>query len=162
MDQAAARQELAAIRALMAESQGFLGGSWRHQLVWGLLGASGLTATWWAVSAGSAVRPGWIWLALGVTLTLIGAASILTGTLAPRSLPGLIALVFGAGYFASGLVAGVRWLAGVGVGWWVAGAGLLQWSSGPGSLLVLAGLTLVLEVGPALALRRLERSGAAG
>ena len=49
MDKDAGREELAAIRSLMAESQGLLTGSWRHQLVWGLLTTFALFGTWVAI-----------------------------------------------------------------------------------------------------------------
>jgi hypothetical protein len=104
---------------------------------------------------------GGIWIALGITLTILGTLTVGVGAVDPLGLPGLIAVVFGAGYFASGWLAGLRWLTAVGVCWWVAGVGLLVWSD-PRGLLALAALTLLLEVGPALALRRMERAADTG
>lgn len=193
MDQATAQEELASIRALMAESQGLLSGTWPHQLVWGAAGALGLVATWWGVWRGAfdyalwvwaaVLAVGWtfslregrrgrtrgrvrnvatrafsgIWLGLGVTLTLLAAVALLTGAIDPRTLPGSIALILGAGYFASGFLSGLRWLSGVAVAWWVGGLGLLLWR-GPEILLALAVMAVVLEVGPALVLRRMDRA----
>jgi hypothetical protein len=102
---------------------------------------------------------GGIWMSLGVTLTLIGSVSVYSGALEPSSLPGVLAVVFGAGYFASGFVAGLVWLSAVGVAWWAGGVGLLFWRT-PGNLLVLAAMVVALEVVPALVLRRRERAGA--
>ena len=192
MEEATAREELAAIRTLMADSQSFLRGTWPHQMVWGCVGTVGLLATWALGQSGryglvpwvwvAAVSVGWtyslflardhsrapvrnvagrafggIWMALGVTLTLLGTVTVFVGAVDPRGLPGVIAVVFGAGYFASGFLAEMRWLAGVGVAWWAAGVVLLLWQS-EAAILALAALTLLLEVGPALVLRSMERS----
>jgi hypothetical protein len=193
VERATVHEELAAIRSLMADSQSFLRGTWPHQLAWGVIGTTGVLATWIALGAGSYSATVWIWgvlvahvwifsfavmrrgdggapvrnvasrayggiwIALGVTLTILGTMTAGVGAVDPLGLPGLIAVVFGAGYFASGWLAGLRWLTAVGVVWWVAGVALLIWSD-PRGLLVLAALTLLLEVGPALALRRMERT----
>lgn len=189
--------ELVAIRSLMEESQSFLSGTWPHQLVWGAIGAAGVTGTWGAAATGHvdwipwiwivAVGAGWafslggvgrgaslgrvrnvasrafggVWMALGVTLTLLGAVAVGsaargTPVVDPQILPGLIALIFGAGYFASGYLAGLRWLQGVALLWWSGGVGLLLWRHHT-ALLVLAVMTILLEIGPALVLRRSER-----
>ena len=73
---------------------------------------------------------------------------------------GVVAIVFGAGYFATGFTAGLRWLQGVGAAWWIGGVGLLLWQS-PQGLLALAAMTILLEIGPALRLRQLARASAA-
>ncbi len=189
-DQDAGREELAEIRSLMAESQGLLTGSWRHQLVWGLLTAFAVLGIWvanrlewlpapvwilvvaivlgWMYSLLFAQRRdpvgnvaarafGGIWLGLGVTLTLIFVVPTLTGAVARESLPGLMAFVFGAGYFSSGFLSGLRWLSAVGFAWWVSGVALLVWR-GVDSLLALGVLLVALQVLPALKLRSMERS----
>lgn len=96
-----------------------------------------------------------IWVGLGITLTMIGMLTIPTGAVAPDGLPGVLAAILGAGYFASGVLAGMRWLLLVAVAWWLGAAALLVWQ-GPGTLLGLAALTVAFEVLPALALRRAE------
>lgn len=193
MESATAREELAAIRGLMAESQTYLCGTWPHQLAWGILGAVGLVATWWTGRGeafpavawiwGTILALGWtfsivvgrragrgapvhnvaarafagIWVALGVTLSLLGMVTIPTGAVDPGGLPGVLAIVLGAGYCASGVLTGLRWLVGVAVLWWSGGVGLLL-LAGPEALLGLAVMALLFEVGPALALRRREGS----
>lgn len=189
-----AREELAHIRSLMEDGQRFLCGTWRHQLLWGVLSLAGLAATWLAAGRGwiaviwwiwpVVLLVGWagslrlgsrrqappvrnvagrafagIWVGLGVTLTLLGTLAVWAGALDPRALPGVLALVFGLGYFASGHLSGLGWLTAVGLFWWAGGGVLLFWR-GSGALLGLAALVLVLEIGPALALRRLERDPA--
>lgn len=193
MNDTTAQEDLAWIRSLMDHSHRFLGGTWRHQAVWGLVGSLGMLSTYLAVRAAryewvpwlwlAAVGAGWfyslvlarghdraptvrnaasqafgaIWISLGVTLTLIGAISIFTGALAPHALSGVVAALFGAGYFASGFVAGLRWLQAVAVAWWVGAAVLLVWAS-PHGLLLLTAMTVVLAIGPALRLRQLEQA----
>jgi hypothetical protein len=97
---------------------------------------------------------GGIWMALGVTLTLLGTVSMFSGAIEPRAMPGIVAVVFGSAYFATGFVGGLRWIQIVGVTWWIGGVGLL-FQQGPDALLVLAAMTVALEIGPALRLRGL-------
>lgn len=192
MDTAAAREDLAWIRAATDQSHQFLCGSWRHQVVWGVIGTLGLLGTWaayqmsrpnlisiiwvvaipggwaWSIQAArSAERSasirsvaartfGGIWIATGVCVTLIAGLAVFAGAVDPRSLSGLIAILFGGGYFASGFVAGLKWLMAVAGAWWIGGAALLFWP-GPNAILVLAGMTLLFELGPALRLRRIEQ-----
>ncbi len=191
------RDDLAAIRALMADSQDLVRGTWWYQMVWGVLITLGLVLTWVGEQSGrfgfiaavwvGVVVTGWvasmirgrreaaratvrnaasrafagIWIGLGVTLTMVGMVSIPTGAVAPDGLPGLLAILFGAGYFATGFVSGLRGLSLVGVGWWMGGAALLVFQ-GPSAVLGLAALTVMLEIAPALALRRMERPVASG
>lgn len=191
MDPDDAREDLAAIRALMTDSQRLVRGTWSYQLVWGILATAGLTGTWiaqrterydaillmwvalvavgWAFSIARSRRDrssapvrnaatrafGGIWMGLGVTLTLIGIVTIPTGAVAPGGLPGILAALLGAGYFASGFLAGLRWMLYVGLAWWLAAGALLVWQ-GPAAILALAALTVVLEIVPALVLRTFE------
>lgn len=102
---------------------------------------------------------GGIWMATGVCITLIAGIAVFSGAVDPRSLSGIIAILFGGGYFASGFVAGLRWLTGVAVAWWVGGVALLFWRS-PEAVLALAAMVVLLEIGPALRLRRVEQDSA--
>jgi len=192
MERTQAHEELAWIRSLMSESQSFLSGTWKHQLVWGLIATVGLVATWFAIQTGSygsipwgwavLIAVGWaysllsersgsrhevrnvagrafggLWMGLGGTLTLLGGLSLTTGVIEGALLTGLVPIVFGAGYFASGYLAGLRWLSGVGVAWWAGGVALLFWDS-PDAILALAAMTATLEMGPALVLQQIERT----
>lgn len=187
----ALRNDLATIRALMADSQKLVRGTWWYQLVWGVLITLGLVLTWMGEQSGQyrlialgwvgVVATGWvasmvrgrrdadratvqnaasrafagIWIGLGVTLTMVGMVSIPTGAVAPDGLPGLLAIVLGAGYFATGFVSGLRGLSLVGVGWWI-GGGALLFFQGSSAILGLAALTVLLEIVPALVLRGME------
>lgn len=195
MQDAPSARDLAWIRSLMDESQRFLCGTWRHQLVWGVIGVVSLTATWGALRTGAPNAVGWIWgaalalgwtyslwlgrrdarapvrnvagrafggiwMALGVALTLLGTMTIMTDALDPMGLPGIVAILFGSGYFASAFLADLRWLSVVALAWWGGGVVLLLWRS-PDAILALAAMTAALEAGPALLLRRIERTSRA-
>lgn len=196
MDPSTPQQELRAIRSLMADSQAYLAGTWRHQLAWGCLTTVGLLGTWASTLTGAygvvnwlwagVLIVGWtgsltlertrtpppvrnaagrafagVWLGTGVALTLTGTVAVWSGSLAPAALPGMLAVLFGAGYFASGFLAGLGWMGWTALAWWIGGAALLWWP-GPHALLVLAAMVLLLEVAPALVLRYRERAGSAG
>jgi len=98
-----------------------------------------------------------IWMGLGMTLTLLGTVSMFTGAISAQAMPGIVAVVFGSAYFATGFVGGLRWIQGVGAAWWVGGVSLLFWQH-PDALLVLAAMTVMLEIGPALRLRHMRRA----
>lgn len=66
------RQELAAIRRLMEESQETIGEDGRHFVLWGLITAAGLLGTWAAVTGRLDVDVRWMWAAL-VALGWIGS-----------------------------------------------------------------------------------------
>lgn len=94
-----------------------------------------------------------IWIGAGVSLSLLGLLGPLVGAYTPMALPGVVAVILGLGYFASGVVAGLGWLRGVGLAWWASGTALLIWRD-TWALPALAALVLLLQVGPALVLRR--------
>ena len=96
-------------------------------------------------------------MSLGVTLTLLGTVSMFTGAITPQAMSGIVAIVFGSAYFATGFVGDLRWIQGVGAAWWVGGVGLLL-RPGPDGLLVLALMTVLLEIGPSLRLRQMQRA----
>lgn len=190
-DEQTIRDDLAAIRTLMTDSQRLVQGTWWYQLVWGLLITLGLVATWFGEQSGrygligaawvALVVIGWtasfvrgrheaseakvrnaasrafsgIWIGLGVALTMVGMVSIPAGAVAPDGLPGVLAILLGAGYFATGFVSGLRGLIVVSIGWWL-GGGALLFFQGPSAILGLAVLTVFLEIAPALVLRGME------
>jgi len=102
---------------------------------------------------------GAVWMGAGVTLTLIGGAGIWSPTVPQHILPGVLATVIAAGYFASGFLAGLGWLRGVAAAWWACGL-LFLLLPGPWTLAAMAAAVLLLQVGPALALRRQARAAA--
>jgi hypothetical protein len=104
---------------------------------------------------------GGLWLSTGITLTLLGFAGPGGGAVSPDAITGMLSAVLGGAYFATGLLSGHRWLLGVGGGWW-AGALVMLLFPAPHTLLVMAGMMLVLQAAPGVYLmRRPSRQAAA-
>lgn len=82
------------------------------------------------------------WVATGVSLTMIATAGMF-GALDVRLLPGLLAAIIAAPVLVSGMLTGEKWLLGVALAWWAGGA-LMLFVPGPYTLLVMAGMSLVL------------------
>jgi hypothetical protein len=181
--QAQAREDLVAIRAMMERTRDVVGYAAPHFVVWGVLMAAALLATYllrdqagdgwiswlwvlavgvgWALSWLLAVRGrrrgrvrsqagrmlGGLWLGTGVTMTILGFAGPAGGAVSTLVVSGMLAAVLGAAYFATGVLAGVRWLMAVGVGWWAGSLVMLLWP-GPAAVLLMAACMLALQVGP--------------
>ena len=97
------------------------------------------------------------WTAVGLAMGAFYFVGVPMHTIGFQAVPGLSALLVGIGVFNTGHLAGVRWLAGVGVGWFVGGALLLAWP-GPHALWAMVGLLVVGEIVPGLLLMREERA----
>jgi hypothetical protein len=96
---------------------------------------------------------GGLWLATGITLTLLGFAGPGGGGVAPDAITGMLSAVMGGAYFATGLLSGHRWLLAVGGGWW-AGALLMLLFPAPYTLLLMAAMMLILQAAPGVYLMR--------
>lgn len=90
---------------------------------------------------------GAIWMAFGGTATLVGLLGPASGALPVQALPGVMGILLGGAFFTSGFLPGIGWLRFVGLGWWATGAVML-WMPGVHTLLLLAGLVVVLQVVP--------------
>lgn len=101
-----------------------------------------------------------VWIACGVTMTLIAAAGLLGGAVDVRALSGLMAVVVGGPYLASAALTGERWLAAVAAAWWIAG-GVMLFVPGLYTLPLLAAMALAFQAAPgALLYRRWRRRAA--
>jgi hypothetical protein len=96
---------------------------------------------------------GGLWLATGITLTLLGFAGPGGGAVAPDAITGMLSAVLGGAYFATGLLSGHRWLLAVGGGWW-AGALFMLLFPAPHGLLVMAAMMLLLQAAPGVYIMR--------
>lgn len=90
---------------------------------------------------------GGIWVGTGATLTAITGSSLLAGSPADVTLPGLCCLVFGGGYWATSRLTGRRSMAIGAWGWWLVGTAMLVWP-GLWTIAAMAGLILGLVVVP--------------
>lgn len=142
---------------------------WDPRWVWGLLLAAGWAASMivgWRDGRGARVSSlgrrllSNVWVGLGVTLTLVGVAGIFGGVVSHLALPGLLSVVLAGGFMATSLLVDERWLAWVAVGWWV-GGGVMLFVPGVYTLLLMAGMSLLLMVGPGVVLYGRSRSGPA-
>lgn len=99
---------------------------------------------------------GWLWFALGITMTVAFFPGQMSGAIEPTAIPGLAALMVGAGVFVTAVLARIGWLRWIAAAWWIAGAVTITW---PGSyaLLLYAGLMVVLQVVPGIVLERMAR-----
>jgi hypothetical protein len=84
-----------------------------------------------------------VWISSAIAITLLALGGMFGGGLYVRSLPGLLSVVLGAPVVVTGVLSGEAWLRAVGVGWWIGGA-LMLFVPGLYTLLVMAGMSLVL------------------
>lgn len=102
-----------------------------------------------------------VWIAAGVTLTLIAAAGLLGSAIDVRALSGLTSVVIGGPFLATAALTGERWLGAVAAAWWIAG-GVMLFVPGLYTLPLLAAMALALQVAPGAVLyRRWRRRTAA-
>jgi len=136
--------------------------------LWGLLLAVGWIGSFWLGYRGhrlARVRTlgrrllAVVWIAAGVTLSLIAAAGLFGGAVSPRALSGLVSVVIAGAFLVSAVLTGHRWLGGVAAAWWLGGAVML-FLPGLYTLPLLAAMTIALEVVPGVVLyRRSRRTG---
>ena len=131
-------------------------------IVWAILLVLGwLQWVWWGRRAHSRARVhtmttrlvGSIWTSVGLALTALFLASVLWETLPAAALPGVVSSLLGIAYFACAPVypkLPLRLLASL---WWLGALLLFAWS-GAHTLLVMAGMVLVLQVVPGIRLWR--------
>lgn len=184
-----AHDDLAAIRRLMEDSQQVVLDNGKHFILWGVITAVGLVATWLAAtgvigfsSAGMWIlilTVGWVgsmvigiregrerrvrtlgtrllttlWVSCGITLTIVGVAGSLGAAVPVEALSGLMSVILGIGFATTAGVTGMAGLRYLAVLWWLGGAWML-FVPGVYTLLMLASMSIVLQVVPGLALYR--------
>jgi hypothetical protein len=176
-------QELSGIRQLMEEAARGVPDRGRHFVIWGVVMAAAVLATYAALPLGVvwgvALAAGWglaiwtarretarapvdtllarvlagIWVGCGVSATLVALLAVYGGAFPAAAVPGAIALILGGGYFASSVAYRRRWMALVAGAWWLGGAAMLIWPARE-TLLVLAGLLVLFQIVPGVLLRR--------
>lgn len=133
--------------------------------LWGVLvGAGWIGSFWMGFRSGGRARVrtlggrliAVVWIACGITLTLIAAAGLLGGVVPVQALSGLVAVVIAGGFLASAVLTGQRWLGAVAAGWWL-GGGVMLFVPGLYTLPLLAAMAIALHVVPGLVLRRQAR-----
>lgn len=130
--------------------------AWKPGWVWvGLVGAGWVASmvVGWRDGRDTRVRTlgrrllSGIWVATGITLTVIGMAGIFAEPVPVRILPGTLAVVIAPAVLVTGQLTGDRWWSAIAAGWWLGGIVMLL-LPGPYTLLVMAGMALALMVVP--------------
>ena len=133
--------------------------------LWGVLVSAGWIGSFWmGIRGGRRQRVrtvggrliAVVWIACGITLTLIAAAGLLGGAVPIQALSGLVAVVLAGGFLGSAVLTGQRWLTAVAAAWWL-GGGVMLFVPGLYTLPLLAAMAIGLEVVPGLVLRRRAR-----
>jgi hypothetical protein len=91
-----------------------------------------------------------VWIGTGIGITLLTALSLSGSGIPPVALGGIVAVLLGTGFFASGFVIG-GWMTYLALAWWIGGAALLMWPTRHAPLL-LAAMLLLLQVLPGMIL----------
>lgn len=92
---------------------------------------------------------GSVWLACGVTMTMIGFVVMPSGAIKGIAIIPLICLVIGSGYFITGVIHGSTWIRNSSIGWWVGAVIMLYW---PGYyiFLLFAGMMVAFQIVPGI------------
>lgn len=96
---------------------------------------------------------GAVWVGCWTTMTLLGFVGHFSGLLASPGIVAALAIVMGAGYWATGFLVGYRGVQLLAVAWWLVGITLFWWR-GPHSMLFFAAMILVLQIAPGVTLQR--------
>jgi hypothetical protein len=94
---------------------------------------------------------GALWFSCGITMTLIGFVGTGTGSYGAYTISPLMAVVLGIAYFVTGIIYGQPWVRNLAAGWWLGAVATFIWS-GMYSLLVFAGMMIVLQIIPGIIL----------
>lgn len=190
--EANAKEDIEVIRRLMEDTRREAVDRGTHLLIWGVLPAVGLIATYVKAVGGGGPAPQWTWLAVltlgwvasmtvgwregrtapvttpggrvlsatwiaaAVSLTLIGLGGMFGPLVDVAALPALISAIMGAPVLITSLLTRHAWLAMVAVGWWV-GGGVMLFLPGAYTLLLMAGMALLLSALPGAVLRASAR-----
>lgn len=94
-----------------------------------------------------------IWIAAGISMTIVGFAGIYSGAIKVWAITPLIAIILGIPSIATGVVHGLPWLRNMAALWWIGGLIMLLW---PGSYIPLAfaGMMIALQIVPGIILTR--------
>lgn len=128
------------------------------------LGALGQAVLVWRdmgrpVKSRSGRLVGAVWMALGVTQSILLVAFLGFNTLPGHYMPGIFSSLLGSGIFITGVLAGIPWLRYLGVAWWLGAFSMFAWPGDHVSLLM-GGLLLVFYVVPGLVLIRQQSAPA--
>lgn len=101
---------------------------------------------------------GKVWFAIGISVSLIGLASLLGLYNNSLLISPLISSVIGAAYFITGEIHKKNWYRNLSIGWWI-GAIFMFYFQNVYQLLVMAGMMILLQLIPSLILSKEAKKG---
>lgn len=70
-----------------------------------------------------------VWVASGITMTILAFVGLMTGAVHPNLIPAFIATIIGIPYYLSGVIYNLSWFKMLSLAWWVAGIVFFIWQS---------------------------------
>jgi hypothetical protein len=96
---------------------------------------------------------GAVWIAFGISATILGFVGTVSGAYHSVNISPLIAVLLGTGYLVSGLLYGKSWVSYLSIAWW-GGAIVMFFMQNLESLLVMIGMMILFQVIPGIILYR--------
>jgi len=96
---------------------------------------------------------GFMWLSIGITMTMIGFVGTATGAVSPLYLLPILCTILAVGYFTSGVLYDAKWIRNLAFGWWT-GAVIMFIFPGLYHLLFMAGLMIFFQTIPGIIISR--------
>lgn len=96
---------------------------------------------------------GFLWLSIGITMTLLGFIGIGTHGIHPHVISPIFSTILAIGYFSSGVIYDVKWIRNLAFGWW-GGAIIMFIFPGLYHLLFMAAMMVVLQTIPGFIIKK--------
>lgn len=125
-----------------------IGMGWLFEMIYG-----------WRVDRKKPVRTyaekvdGFLWLSIGITLTILGFVGSGTGAIHTHSISPVFSTILAIGYFLSGIIYDVKWIRNLAFGWW-GGAIVMFLIPGLYHLLLMAGMMIVFQAIPGFIIQK--------
>ena len=94
---------------------------------------------------------GAVWFSCGITMTIVGFVGTGTGSFGAYTISPMMSVILGIAYFVTGVINGQGWVRNLAAGWWIGAIVTFIWT-GINSLLVFAGMMVVLQIIPGIVL----------
>jgi len=125
-----------------------IGIGWLFEMIYG-----------WKVDRKKSVRTyaekvdGFLWLSIGITLTILGFVGSGTGAIHTHFISPVISTILAIGYFVSGIIYNVNWIRNLAFGWW-GGALVMFLIPGLYHLLLMAGMMIIFQAIPGFIIKK--------
>ncbi len=119
-----------------------IGGGWLFEIIYGRMVERKKPVRTYAEKV-----DGFLWLSIGITMTLLGFLGIGTQAIHPHYISPVFSTILAIGYFSSGIIYDVKWIRNLAFGWW-GGAIIMFIFPGLYHLLLMAGMMIAFQVIP--------------